>query len=152
MKKSLILLIIMSLLLALPGCSRATRSVDLKLSGKKIDPVYPSGSLLMSGNLAEAVHDVPTDDGLETDPEESTYESEAPETDPPGTEPPATLPPQTDPPVTKPTETQPPETRPRQTNAPETTAPVTTAAMPHTPENVAHIEILTPPDKTDYDQ
>ena len=173
MKKSRILLIIVSLALALSGCSRAARSVDLKLSGKKIDPVYPSGSLLMSGNLKEAVHDAPTDDGLETDPEESTYESEAlenttepsdepsapmetsteaPETDPPGTEPPKTLPPETDPPVTKPTETQPPETRPRQTNAPETTARVTTAAMPHTPENVAHIEILTPPDKTDYDQ
>ena len=36
MKKSRILLIIMSLLLALPGCSRAARSVDLTLSGKKI--------------------------------------------------------------------------------------------------------------------
>ena len=69
MKKSRILLIIVSLALALSGCSRAARSVDLKLSGKKIDPVYPSGSLLMSGNLKEAIHDAPTDDGLETDPE-----------------------------------------------------------------------------------
>ncbi|MBP5294398.1 MAG: hypothetical protein J6Y95_01610 [Lachnospiraceae bacterium] len=172
MKKSRILVILLSIVLALSGCAQAVRSVDLKLSGRKIDPVYPSTGLLLSGNMAETVYDAqpetPAPASEESTPEAETQESaaesespmesstEAPETEAPQTEAPQTEAPETLPPATEPTKARPSETQPPQTRAPETTTPKTTvppaSTAPHTADTVERIEILTPPDKTVYDQ
>ncbi len=102
MKKSVLLSILFSAVLALSGCSSAINSIELRLSGQKVSPV----SLPESASASESI-------ARETlPPQTAPLETESPETLPSETAPPETAPPETEPPVTVPPETASPATDP----------------------------------------
>ena len=173
MKKYLSVFIVLITVSALFGCSSVLKSVDLRLSGKKITPVFlPDSSLLASSDNSEAsetesqepdssVTMFTESDPAETEPLETLpQKTDPPETEPSGTPREETDPTETLPPATRLPETVPSETKPHRsveptttpTSAPKTTVPSSETEVPHPAETVKRIEILTLPDKTLYDQ